>query len=205
MSDQQEAADFFRWLDASHRERTCHIVSEKYPGLSRQDVEDVWCETRKALLERWPSENGFDIRQPLEGLLLTIALRRACDMLRRRTTQDNLVKRIGERSAAELRGAEVPGGWWGGLSLAEKQELQSLTAEAFRLLSADEWLVLSVYCEHYPDLRRSTRLLAHLTEQFPEVRGKAWTSADVRTILNRARTIVQAYLREKGYDRDPQK
>lgn len=200
MSDQHEAADFFRWLDASHRERTCQIVSEKYPGLSRQDIEDVWSETRRDLLKRWPSENGFDMNQPLEGLLRTIALRRACDMLRRRTTQDNLIKSLGEQSEAVPRRDEAAGGWWGGLDPVERRELQEFTAEAFRLLSADEWLVLSVYCEQYPDARRSPRLLACLTEQFPEVRGKGWTSADVRAVLNRARTIVQAYLRGKGYD-----
>ena len=202
MSDQHEAADFFRWLDASHRERTCQIVAEKYPGLSRQDVEDVWSETRKDLLKKWPSENGFDMRQPLEGLLRTIALRRACDMLRRLTAQDNLVKRIGEQAETNLASERAADGWWGRLDPAEKRELQALTAEAFRLLSAEEWLVLSVYCEQYPELRRSPRLLAHLNAQFPEVRGWAWTPADVRTVLNRARTIVQEYLREKGYDRD---
>lgn len=200
MSDQHEAADFFRWLDASHREGTCRVVAEKYPGLSRQDVEDVWSETRKDLLRAWPSENGFDVHQPLEGLLRTIALRRACDMLRRRTAQDNLVKKVGEQAEANLRAEEAAGGCRAGLDPVEKQELQNFTAEAFRLLSADEWLVLSVYCERYPELRRAPRLLACLNEQFPEVRGKGWTPADVRTMLNRARTIVQAYLRKKGYD-----
>lgn len=202
MSEQHEAADFFRWLDAGHRERICQIVSEKYPGLSRQDVEDVWSETRKDLLKKWPSENGFDMHRPLEGLLRTIALRRACDMLRRLTAQDNLVKRVGEQAGSNLGGDGSPCGWWGSLDPAERRELQDLTAEAFRLLSADEWLVLSVYCEQYPELRRSPRLLAYLNAQFPEVRGRAWTPADVRTVLNRARTIVQEYLREKGYDRD---
>ncbi len=150
MSEQHEAADFFRWLDAGHRDRICQIVSEKYPGLSRQDVEDVWSETRKDLLKKWPSENGFDMHRPLEGLLRTIALRRACDMLRRLTAQDNLVKRVGEQAGSNLGSDGSPCGWWGSLDPAERQELQDFTAEAFRLLSADEWLVLSVYCEQYP-------------------------------------------------------
>lgn len=201
MSEWPGAADFLAWVDRTYRRRVCANVRVHYPGLSRQDLEDVWAETLKCLFERGPDQ----IRggRGLGSLLRTISSRRACDRLRRMNTQQNLIdvraKEVEAKAASEERGGTR---WWDRLDRLEQAELKSQVNEAFRLLSPDEWLVMAVYCEHYPTIRSPGRLLAVLGEEVPEVHHKAWTLADVTRLLDRARKTVQDHLCEKGYRRD---
>lgn len=177
------------------------MVRNKYPGFSQEDLDDVWAQTLVCLLKRWP--DGIDERKGLGSLLATIARRRACDCLRRINKQKNLTKVKAEELQAKIRSEEQGGmGWWERLNPLERDELRFQTSEAFRLLSPDEWLVLAVYCEKYPKIRSPKRLLAVLSEEFPEVHDKGWTPADVKRLLDQARTIVQNYLCIKGYKLD---
>ncbi len=84
----------------------------------------------------------------------------------------------------------------------EFAELQKIVIEAFDQLDPDQWLVLSVYCDEYPDLRGPTRLLRALTLRAPELARRGWTPQTVSRLLDRARAIVRKELRKKGYDRD---
>jgi hypothetical protein len=132
-----------------------------------------------------------------------IARRRACDQFRRINKQKKLVDVKAEEVQAKATSEEGGGtGWWGRLDPLERDELRHQVNEAFRLLSPDEWLVLAVYCQQYPEIRWPTQLLALLNEEFPEIRHKAWTPADVKKLLDQARTIVHKYLCGKGYKLD---
>jgi len=201
MTEWPEPADFMQWLDCMHRQSTLAVVRAKYPSFSQQDLEDVWAETRKDLLMLWPDK--IHEGRGLGSLVGLIARRRACDHFRRINKQKKLIRVEAEEVQARTTSGEKGGaGRWERLSPLEREELKNQTNEAFRLLSPDEWLVLAVYCEHYPKIRSPKQLLEQLRDEFPEVRHKAWTPADVKRLLDQARTIVHTYLCRKGYHVD---
>ena len=124
-------------------------MRQKYVSLSEADIEDVWSETQKALLEKWPSDNTFDAEQSLEGLLFTIADRRAVDLVRRAEARRRMLKRCYEKAKAEGSDEEAEARKAG--ERLEYEELYGYVIEAFDRLDDEQWLVLSVYCEEYPN------------------------------------------------------
>jgi DNA-directed RNA polymerase specialized sigma24 family protein len=200
MSEHSGPADFSHWLDQAHRQKICHHLRHKYVSLSEADIEDVWSETQKALFEKWPSENTFSSEHSFEGLLFTIADRRATDLVRRAEARGRILKRCYDKAKAE--GSDGQAGARTAHERLEYEELHGYVIEAFDQLDNDQWLVLSVYCDEYPRLKGPTRLLKTLTDQFPEVVEKGWTPAIVHRLLNHARAIVRKHLCEKGYHRD---
>ena len=201
MSEHRGPSDFSHWLDQALRQRICRILRKKYVSLSEEDMDDVWSEVQKDLFTKWPKDNTFQSEESFDGLLFTIADRRACDLVRRKDAQRRMLEKCHEIAEAdagtdgETVDQEIS-------DRLEYEELQGFVIEAFRLLAPDEWMVLSVYCEEYPNLRGPTQLLDALQQQFPEVVKVGWTSARVGRLLNQARGIVQEYLCQKGYDRD---
>ena len=201
MTESPESEDFQDRLESTHREEIRNYVHDEYPSFSEQDLDDVWVETQRDVFKRWP--DGIHEDEPIGGLLKTIAYRRACDLLRRNDKQKKFIAAKAEEVKAQAKSEEQGGtDWWNRLTSLERKELKYQANEAFRLLSPDEWLVMSVYCEHYPKIRSPGKLLTVLNKGFPEVRHKAWTPADVARLLNNARTIVQSYLCRKGYKLD---
>ncbi len=202
MSEHLGPADFGQWLDQAHRQKICYFLRNKYVSLSEADMDDVWSDTQKDLLTKWQSNKTLRTEESFDGLLFTIADRRACDLVRRKDARKRMLERCHEKAEADagLNGETVVPNAHDRL---EYEELQGLVIEAFRLLAPDEWMVLSVYCEEYPNLRGPTQLLDALTKQFPEIVKRDWTPESVRRLLNQARAIVQEYLCQKGYDRDP--
>lgn len=201
MSEHLGPSDFSHWLDQAHRQKICHILLKKYVSLTETDMDDVWSDVQKDLFAKWPPDNRLDSEASLEGLLFTIADRRACDLVRRNDAQRRMLERcheIAEADAGQAGEASVRNE----CDQLEYEELQGFVIEAFRLLAPDEWMVLSVYCEEYPKLRGPRQLLDALQEEFPEVVRRGWTPATVGRLLNQARSIVQEYLSQKGYDRD---
>lgn len=203
MCEQTEAADFCRRLDQTHREPTCRMVRKRFPSLTAADVEDVWSQTQAALIAKRSSDKASVEGPRVGGLVRQIALCRACDLLREHTKESALVEVQGQAIEAKLA-AESNGStaWWEHLDPELKQELRLFVSEAFRLLSPDEWLVLSTYCEYYPDLKTPNRLLRSLVERSPQIAHRNWNSRQVRRLLDQARSVVQDYLRSKGYDLD---
>jgi RNA polymerase sigma factor (sigma-70 family) len=203
MANNLDLTDFFRWLDKTYEAEIRNYVKSKYPGLSPEDLDDVWAETKMGLLTKWQSDDGLDVDRDLGGLLRTIATRRACDLLRKRSKQDNLVDVQRERARTESHSEpHSHTGWWRGLDPVERQELQILVCKAFETLNPEQWMVLSVYCENYPAFQRPKHLVACLTEQFPEIPASTWPAAKVKRLLNQARTTVRNYLKDRGYDLD---
>jgi DNA-directed RNA polymerase specialized sigma24 family protein len=203
MADNLDPTDFFFWLDSTYREQIINFVRRNFPSFSHADLDDVWAETRLGLLKKWCSDTGLDVTRGLGQLLRTIAWRRACDLLRIRCRHDDTVDVEGKLEETESRAADIRHReWWCHLPQVEWQELQMLVCEAFGTLAPDEWMVLSVYCEHYPASERRTQLLKCVAEQFPEVSKKGWTAATVARLLERARRRVQFYLKQKGYNFD---
>jgi len=201
MSEHPEPVDLFRWLDEAYRSGTLAAVRKMYPGLSAEDVDDVWGETQVALLLRWPADTQVSKEEKFGGLLRTIALRKACDLLRRRTSQIERIASKGREEGGTLVGdhvGECKGRYWS--TSAEQQELKMLVGEAFGMLSPAEWLVVSAYCENYPHLKTARKLLEFVLEEFPEMRSRKWTTVDIRQLLNHGRAEVRKYLRKKGYD-----
>lgn len=200
MSEPSEPADFIRWLDQAHRQKICCYLRQKYVSLSETDIEDVWSETQKALFERWLSDSSLGAGQSLDGLLYTIADRRAVDLIRRADAQGRMLQRWCERERA--KGLDDQPNTRRAGDRLEYEELLGLVIEAFAQLNDEQWLVLSVYCENYPNLKGPKRLHKAIADQFPEIQRRSWTPATVHRLLNQARGIVRKYLCEKGYDRD---
>lgn len=194
-------ADFSRWLDQAHRQRICHYVRQKYRSLSETDIEDVWSETHNAALEKWRQNRATATERSFDGLLFTIADRRACDMVRRAEVRRRLLDNCREKAQAEAGPDGMLKARRAGDPL-EYEELREHVIEAFGKLSEEEWMVLAVYCDEYPKLRGPARLFKALTELFPEVTAMGWTPTTVRRLLNQARAKVRENLREKGYDLD---
>jgi len=201
MSEHQGPSESSQWLDPAHRQRICHSLRKKYVSLSEADMDDVWSEVQREVFTKWSLYDKSASEGSIGGLLFTIADRRACDFLRRREAQQRALERRQEIVEAEA-GPDGETYQLDEYDRLEFEELKGFVIEAFRLLAPDEWLVLSVYCEEYPKLRGPTQLLDALREEFPEVVRRGWTPATVGRLLNQARSIVQEYLSQKGYDRD---
>jgi DNA-directed RNA polymerase specialized sigma24 family protein len=202
MSEQQNEAEFFRRLDEDHRPRISGMIRRKYPSFSAADVEDIWAQAEAELYERLSSTDESYNGRSIGGLISTIAKRRACDLLRKKGREAQLINERGQQAEAELaaEGNGTTASWRSDPEL--RQELQTFAGEAFRLLSPDERLVLSAYCDNYPDLDRPKKLLEFLTQRFPAIGERNWTPRYVRRLLDKARDVVQDYLLSKGYNLD---
>ncbi len=190
--------DLTYWLDPAHWEGFKGYLRRKFVSLSKEDIDDVLAQAEAELLEK-PPKNKNGSNESLEGFVFTIVKRRARDLIRRADTRGRTLKKCQEKTRAEA-GPEGEANAQNAYDPLELAELQEHVIEAFDELNPDQWLVLSVYCEEYPDVRGPTRLLKALVKQAPEVSKRNWTPAIVRRLLNRARAIVRRELRNKGYE-----
>ena len=197
MCEQHGPEDLPYWLDPAHQEEFNRFLRQKYPSLSREDLADAWAEAYRQLLEKLATnKNGSP--EPLGGLLLTIVNRRACDLVRRAGSQTRKLKKYREQAKAHAGPNENADAQENGDPL-EYEELGEIVARALRQLGPDEQLVLSVYCEEYPNVRGPSRLLRVLLQRHPMLANKNWTPAVVRRLLDRARASVQNELLGKGH------
>lgn len=108
MCEHLGSGDFCRWLDQAHRQKVCHYVRQKYASLSEPDIDDVWSETVKALLQKWPQGEVFSSQESFDGLLFTIADRRACDTVRRAEARGRLLRKCRNRVIVPAYRALMP-------------------------------------------------------------------------------------------------
>lgn len=189
IGSENELAEGLAAIDRHLRPGLCGLVRREFPGISSEDLADLWGCVLMNLLEM-VRETRFDADQPLLPLMCRLARRRATDLVRRRRSQDNLLAGVGEALRDTQTGAE-----WGRMSVAERREAMALIRAAIGTLPTRQRVVMQVFVDHYSetaDMQVLRRLVSDHT-------GSPETLAAVKRALQEARAKVRDHLRSKGY------
>jgi DNA-directed RNA polymerase specialized sigma24 family protein len=184
-----ELAQGLAEIDRHLRAGLCGMVRREFPGISPEDLADVWGCVLMNLLQL-VRENRFDADEPLRPLLCRLARARATDLVRRRQAHDNLVAGVGEALRDTQTGVE-----WGRMSVAERREAMALIRAAIGTLPMRQRIVMQVFVDHYPE----TADMQELRRLVSEETGSPETLAAVKRALQEARAKVRDYLQSKGY------
>lgn len=162
-------------------------VRKKYPGLTSEDLEDVWAEVIKGILQN----KNFDLDKPLIPWLCMIAYRRAADRVRRQDARDRLVDAVASSLSNTREGDS-----WGRLDACERRELMELIHKAISRLPFRQKLIMEVFVNDFPD----TTSMPELQRLVSERSRKPETSAAVKRALQEGRAKVREFLGDKGYN-----
>jgi len=170
------------------RDALCGIVRKRYPGLTSDDLADLWAQTVVDFYKKVRA-GEFDPNRPLVPYLRRIILRRAADMRRRRTTDEKALAAVGKA----LRSTTV-GNWWARTTQAERGELAEIIRKALGTLEGKQGTVMQVFVDQYPE----TASMQYLRREVSRETGKEETLAAVKRALQEARAKVRQYLKRKG-------
>jgi len=173
------------------RDGLCAWLRRSFPGLSPEDLADVWQETLVGVL-RAVREERLDLARPLVPWLCKVASRRAVDIMRRSATNESALAAVGERLSRSDSGAR-----WSALSGDERREALELTLDHIRRLPAMQRAVLQVFSDHYP----VTACMEVLRRRVGERLGRDVTLASVKRALQEGRRKLRDHLVQKGFRR----
>jgi len=173
------------------RGKLCGSVRRHFPGLSADDLADLWAQTMVEFFQQ-VRDGTFDPDPPLVPFLMKIIFRRATDMCRRRTTNKEALA----AAAQEMRDSDV-GRWFdnAGRTQIQRREIFDLLQKAIGTLPSKQRAVMQEFVDGYPDTK-SMELLRRLVS---EKTGIEETLAAVKRALQEARRKVREFLERKGY------
>lgn len=177
-------------IDRHLRKGVAGWVRERFPGLSAEDLADVWAMTLAGIFEL-VRKGRFDCNKPLMPLICTIASARATDFTRRGTARDSVITAVGERLRDTRTGRQ-----WQAFDQAERNEAMELIRAAIATLPRRQGEVFQAFVDHYPETDDRTVL----REKVSEATGREVTLVAARRALQEAFEKVRALLRRKGYD-----
>jgi DNA-directed RNA polymerase specialized sigma24 family protein len=153
------------------RDRVCGWIRTRYPGLSPDDLADVWSETLLGVL-RAARKGRFDNHRPLVGWIMTIAYRRAADLTRRSHAWRRTLARLRPAGEREPDGASA--------TLARVRAVVGA-------LPGNQRLVMAAFIDGYPDTRRTEDLRGRIRERL----GIELTADAVKSALREARRKIR--------------
>jgi DNA-directed RNA polymerase specialized sigma24 family protein len=187
MEDEIALSDFCDRVEQQYLQRTKAFLRWHFPGLSREDVDDIWQETVQALISKFRSDPEIGRDGKLGRFVTAIARNKTCDILKRQTRKIAAVK---EKTMRDSRS----GSPLQNLNPMEREEMAKCLAEACELLSADEKRVWIAYTENYPTSRTKTRLA--------DFAGMPQYCRRAAKLLESARNTILGHLKERGFDFD---
>lgn len=172
------------------RDGLCGWIRKCFPGLSPEDLADVWQDTLVSVLKA-VKDGRFDAKRPLVPWLATLAYRRATDLTRRKTSSSEMLARVGQ----ELTGTVV-GECWRGFTATQRDEALQLTRKHILTLPRMQRVVLQVFSDRYPETAR----MEVLRTEVARVLGDEVTIATVKRALQEGRRKLRECFQRRGYE-----
>ena len=200
--NEDEVAAGLNWIDQNYRYKICGLLRRRFPGLLSEDLPEVWQDALLSLF-RMIRLRAFERDGPLEGLVWTLAMRRAQDRLRRNVSWykpiDAQMQEMREPQSLER---------WQALDALQRSELVELICDSITRLPPRQNLVWRTYVTHHPDSDRLDFLTdevrkvlqqsrADAVDQDPE---KLLSKKAVSQALYAGREKIREDLRRKGYE-----
>jgi hypothetical protein len=180
----------FTLIDKHLRDPICGWLRVNYyPGISAEDLADLWQETLIEFLQQVRARKYTGERKVFTDLCRIISTN-AIDQRRRHKSRDNLMDAV----ADALRGTQT-GQRWKETDLVVRHEILRLIREAASRLPEKQRQVLEAFVANFPeseDMQELRRFTSELT-------GNEETVASVKGSLREARQKLRGILRRKGY------
>lgn len=180
----------FVLIDKHLRDPICGWLRVNYyPGISAEDLADLWQETLVELLKQVRAGKYTGERKVFTDLCRLISTN-AIDQRRRHKSRDKLMHAIGEA----LRGTQTNQTWTDANPVA-RREVQRLIREAAASLPKKQRQVLEAFVANFPE----SQDMQELRRFTSELSGEEETVASVKGNLREARQKLRGILRRKGY------
>jgi hypothetical protein len=188
--NEEEVREGFVLIDKHLRDPICGWLRVNYyPGISADDLADLWQETLAELLQQIRAGEYTGERKVFTDLCRIISTN-TIDQRRRHKSRDRLMQAVGEA----LRGTQA-GQKWKEADVVARREVQGLIREAAATLPEKQRQVLEAFVANFPesqDMQALRRFTSELT-------GEEETVASVKGNLRVARQKLRGILRRKGY------
>jgi DNA-directed RNA polymerase specialized sigma24 family protein len=181
--DESERSEIEQIL-ASCEARIRNLIRRRFPGHDEHRVQDVLQQVAVALLENLPKRDGTPNREDDIQYAVSIAWKKACDILRTESREAN--KR---RAKQDLLTSQFS--LWDKFTPAERDEISAIVAETARTLTPFQLWFWEKYVEHFPKSKRGN-YLANAT-------GVPLSSMDVKRRIDEIRKRFFDDLGDKGY------
>lgn len=187
IGDEAEREQAFEYIHAQWSASALARLRQRFPGLSSEDLRDVWQDTMVDLLKA-VRDGSFDPDRLLWPFVWTIARARATDQLRQhtRTMRDDVVRAI----ADAIRDTSFDA-----LSRAELAEFLAQLPRLIITLPFKQRVVIQVWLDGYPE----TSDMQRLQREVSAVTGEEETVVAVKRALQEARKKAREFLARKGY------
>jgi DNA-directed RNA polymerase specialized sigma24 family protein len=175
---------------AELRDPICGWIKRLYPGITTEELDDLWHDTMKEFYEQ-VMVGQYDGSRKVFSDLCQIIKTDAIDRLRRHETREKILQAIGD----ELRGTET-GRKWKNADPLVRHEILELIRDAGTQLVGKQRIVLELWVANFPESKK----LAVLRRLTSEVTGEEETVAAVKGALREAKKKLRQVLARKGYD-----
>jgi len=188
--DDADIRDGFTLIDKHLRDPICGWLRVNYyPGISADDLADVWQETLAELLIQVRAGKYTGERKVFTDLCRIISTN-AIDQRRRHRSRDKLMHAVGEA----LRGTQTNQKWTEADPIVRREVLR-LIREAAATLPEKQRQVLEAFVANFPESQEMQELRRFTSE----LTGAEETVASVKGNLREARKKLRGILRRKGY------
>ena len=182
--------DAFERIDKEFRVPICAWVRKRYyPGMSADDLADMWQDTMRELLKQ-VRDGKYDGDRAVFSDLCQIISRNTIDLRRKHKTRDRVLDDIGKALIGTRAGDR-----WKTASAAVRKEILELIRQEAAKLPEKQRQTLEAFIAHFPE-SRNMQTLRQFTSELTE---REETLAAVKGAFAVARRKLRAVLTRKGY------
>jgi len=183
--------DAFDLIDKQYRVPVCAWVRQNYyPGMSVQDLADMWQDTMMELLKK-VREGKYGGEQRVFSDLCQIISRNTIDLRRKHRTRQRVLDDIGKALAGTLTGER-----WRGTDSELRLELLELIRQEGTKLPEKQRQVLEAFISNFPETADDMQALRRYTS---ELTGTEETLAAVKGAIAVVRRKLRGVLSRKGF------
>jgi DNA-directed RNA polymerase specialized sigma24 family protein len=179
----------FVLIDEQYRIPICAWVRKYYPGMSVEDLAEMWQDTMVELLKKVRG-GKYEGEQRVFSDLCQIISRNTIDLRRKHRTRERVLDDIGRTLAGTLTGDH-----WKNAQPEQRLELLQLIRQEGTTLPDKQRQVLEAFVANFPE----TEDMQALRRYTSELTGKEETLAAVKGAIAVVRRKLRAVLKRKGY------
>lgn len=179
----------FVLIDEQYRIPICAWVRKYYPGMSVEDLAEMWQDTMVELLKKVRG-GKYEGEQRVFSDLCQIISRNTIDLRRKHRTRERVLDDIGRTLAGTLTGDH-----WKNAQPEQRLELLELIRQEGTTLPDKQRQVLEAFVANFPE----TEDMQALRRYTSELTGKEETLAAVKGAIAVVRRKLRAVLKRKGY------
>lgn len=185
-----EIRDAFVLIDKRLRVPICVWVRKRYyPGMSVDDLADMWADTMTELLKK-VRDGKYEGDRKVFSDLCQIVSRNTIDLRRRHQSRDKAIAAVGNSLAGTLTGKR-----WREAQPEQRWEVLELIRQEAAKLPEKQRQVLEAFISNFPE----TRDMQVLRKYTSLLTGQEETLAAVKGALAVVRRKLKAVLSRKGY------